>query len=583
MKALTHFLVMCIVVGFGLVGSVRAGDYTAANANELNALIMRLRATQFLQHATFGPKDSEIDALASRMAQIGAYPALNEWIDNQFALPVTLHAQTIREMYQAENVSPIDSAVNPIRFRYHSWWHNAITAPDQLRQRMGWALIQLFVVGEIDNFNSISNDKTGQPSWMGMTNYYDMLLTDSFGNYRTMLTDVTRHPVMGVYLSHLRNNKPNLATNVFPDENYAREIMQLFSIGLYELNPDGSYKKNAANQLIPTYDNDKIQTFARLFTGMTYAQSTSLTNGAVNFHEPMMMFEANHDKDAKNVFGATLPAGVAGLVDLNLGLDNLFNHPNVGPFVCRRLIQRLVRSNPSNTYLGRVVAQFNNNGLGVRGDMKAVIKAILLDPEAFDGIAMIKKSPTSLEVRPGLSERTRLQEPIILYAQFLRRYASSGHTTGRFLLPSLDGIWGQAPYRSPSVFNFYLPDFQPAGDITNVIRLLTSPTVNSWHRSFSCSIRLPATPCQIAIDRISTTKPPTILCIPERQAASTSRSTLHFQLKLVWRVTPLHWSNTWTKHFVVERCRTPPAQPLSPRSIKSQHRRQRWTKPKAPC
>ncbi len=307
MKALTHWLVMCFVVGFGLVGSVRAGDYTVPNANELNALIMRLRATQFLQHATFGARDAEVNALASRMAQIGAYPALNEWIDNQFALPVTLHAQTIREMYQAENVSPIDSAVNPIRFRYHSWWHNAITAPDQLRQRMGWALIQLFVVGEIDNFNSIANDRTGQPSWMGITNYYDMLLTDSFGNYRTMLTDVTRHPVMGVYLSHLRNNKPNLATNVFPDENYAREIMQLFSIGLYELNPDGSFKKNAANQLIPTYDNDKIQTFARLFTGMTYAQSTSLNNGAVNFHEPMMMFEANHDKDAKNVFGATLP------------------------------------------------------------------------------------------------------------------------------------------------------------------------------------------------------------------------------------------------------------------------------------
>jgi uncharacterized protein (DUF1800 family) len=454
----------------------QAGTYTVGSLAELNALMMRLRAVQFLQHATFGPKDNEIDALSNRMGQIGAFAAIEEWIDQQLAMPPTLHEATIFAMASSEGVSLINSAVNPVRFRYHSWWHNAITAPDQLQQRVAWSLAQIFVVGEIDNFFDIANDKTGQPSWMGMTHYYDMLLKNSTTNYRTLLGEVTFHPVMGVYLSSLRNNKPT--TTTFPDENYAREVMQLFSIGLYELNPDGSHVKDGQNQSIPTYDADTIRSFARLFTGMTYAQSTSLGSGSVNFHQPMMMFETNHDRNAKTLLrGVTLPANVNGIPDINAGLDNIFSHPNVGPFICRQLIQRLVRSNPSKGYLGRVVAKFNNNGSGVRGDMKTVIKAILLDQEAWDGISMVRKtSPFRLEVTGRGTERSRLQEPVILYSTFLRRYAVSNHASGRFLFPALDGNWGQGPYKSPTVFNFYRPDYQPSGDLTNTPASPNNPT-----------------------------------------------------------------------------------------------------------
>ncbi len=448
--------------------AVCAANFDVANLNELNALMLRLRATQFLQHATFGPTEAEIDALANRMAAIGALNAAEEWIDQQFALPATLHEATIKTMASADGFSLIDSAVNPIRYRYHSWWHNALRAPDQLRQRMAWALIQICVIGDqMDEFNQIVNDKTGEPSWMGVTNYYDLLIGNAFGNYRQLMGGVTFHPIMGIYLSSLRNNKPT--TTTFPDENYAREIMQLFSIGLYQLNQDGTHILDNSGQLIPTYDNDDIRTFARLFTGMTYNQSTSFTSGSVNFHQPMMIFENNHDKDAKVVFnGVTLPANTATLVDINAGLDNLFSHPNVGPFICRQLIQRFVRSNPSRGYISRVVSRFNNNGLGVRGDLRAVLKQILLDQEAWDGIKMVRKAnPFRLEVSGQGSEKSRLQEPVIMYTQFLRRYATSGHSTGRFLLPSLENNWPQGPYRSPSVFNFYPPNYQPPGHIAS--------------------------------------------------------------------------------------------------------------------
>ncbi len=466
----TKFWAISIVLAwsFGASTKLDAANFDVAGLSELNTLMLRLRATQFLQHATFGPTDADINSLANRMGEIGALNAAEEWIDQQFVLPATLHEATITAMASSDGYSLIDSAVNPIRYRYHAWWHNALRAPDQLRQRTTWALIQICVIGDqMDEFNQIVNDKTNQPSWMGVTNYYDMLMANAFGNYRQLMNGVTFHPIMGIYLSSLRNNKPT--TTTFPDENYGREIMQLFSIGLYQLNQDGSYILDNARQLIPTYDNDEIRTFARLFTGMTYNQSTSFTSGSVNFHQPMMIFEANHDKDAKVVFnGVTLPANTATLVDINAGLDNLFSHPNVGPFICRQLIQRFVRSNPSRGYVGRVVSRFNNNGLGVRGDLKAVIKQILLDQEAWDGIKMVRKSnPFRLEVSGQGSEKSRLQEPVLLYTQFLRRYATSGHSSGRFLLPLLENNWPQGPYRSPSVFNFYPPNYQPPGHISS--------------------------------------------------------------------------------------------------------------------
>ncbi len=451
----------------GLSSQLVAGTFEVATRAELNDLLVRLRATQFLQHATFGPKDSEIDALAARMSQIGVLQAAEEWIDRQFSLPVTYHENLAESMVLADNLSPTQADINVSRYRYQAWWHNAVTAEDQLRQRMAWALMQIVVVGQTgSNFNSEVAGKTGRAQWLGMSNYYDMLLDNSFATYRDVLGKVTFHPIMGVWLSHLRNRKATATT--FPDENYAREVLQLFSIGLYELNPDGTQITDVVGNPIPTYDNTTIESFAKLFTGLNYAGSTTISNGTVNFEEPMIMYQAFHDTTAKRVLkGVTLPGGVDGIQDINAGLDNIYAHPNCGPFICHKLIQRFVRSNPSKGYLRRVVSVFNNNGQGVRGDLKAVIKEILLDQEAWDGIRMVRRSaPWRLEVNGEGTERSRLQEPVIAYTHFLRRYGSTNYINGWFALPTLSSNWTQFPYGSPTVFNFYTPSYQPSGDLT---------------------------------------------------------------------------------------------------------------------
>lgn len=452
--------------------SLRAGSFEVSSRSEMLATMIEFRARQFLQHATFGATEAEVRALTKRMLQLGVVKGAEEWIDNQFTLPVTYHTSLAMQMVEADGFSNTQTGINVNRYRYHAWWHNAITAEDQLRQRMAWALIQICTIGVSgNNFNNADADRTGVGRWLGMSNYYDMLLDNSFKTYRDVIGDVTFHPIMGVWLTHLRNRKANPSRNTFPDENYAREVLQLFTIGLYELNPDGTQKQDANGDPIPTFDNDTIETFARLFTGLTYNQSTNIGSGMVNFQEPMMMFDNEHDKDPKLVFGGTtLPGGTEGVADINAGLDNILAHPNVGPFVCRRLIQRFVRSNPSKSYLSRVVAKFDDNGQGVRGDLKAVIKAILLDKEAWDGIAVFRQSsPLRVTVVGQGTERSRLQEPVVAYASFVRRYGSTDYINGWFMLDSNSYHFSQFPYGSPSVFNFYLPDYQPAGDITEYV------------------------------------------------------------------------------------------------------------------
>ncbi|MEC8557967.1 MAG: DUF1800 family protein [Planctomycetota bacterium] len=462
------FGLLALTLSVVLAPSLRAGTFEVADRNELNRLMVELRAQQFLSHATFGPTDAEVQALSDRMMQVGIRRAASEWIDNQFATAPTLHQPLAEAMVAADGFDQTQSGINVTRYRYHAWWHNAITAEDQLRQRTAWALMQICVVGETgSNFNNRAAGKTGKGRWLGLSNYYDMLLHNSFGNYRDVVGGVTFHPIMGVWLSHLRNEKANPSQNIFPDENYAREILQLFTIGLYLMNPDGTFQRDSEGELIPTYGNPEIETFARLFTGLTYNQSRALRNGTVNFQEPMMMFDSSHDQDPKQVFGGvTLPGGVSGVADINAGLDNILDHPNIGPFIARRLIQRLVRSNPSRGYLYRVVRKWNDNGSGVRGDMKAVLKAILLDQEAWDGIRMVRRSdPWRLEVSGAGTEKSRLQEPVAQYVSFVRRYGSTDNPNGYFNMNRLNYNWAQYPYGSPSVFNFYSPDFQPAGDI----------------------------------------------------------------------------------------------------------------------
>ena len=219
-----------------------------------------------------------------------------------------------------------------------------------------------------------------------LASYYDLLVENAFGNYRDLIEDVTLHPAMGVYLSMLGNERPDPASNIRPDENYARELMQLFSIGLVELNGDGSARLDGQNQAIPTYDQSIIEGFAHVYTGWTYA-------GFANFEDafrtpfnqvvPMQLYADFHDTGTKKVLnGVELPAGQTGAADLAAALDNIFDHPNVGPFIALRLIHRLVTSNPSPGYVERVAGVFNDNGSGIRGDLAAVVRTILLDDEA---------------------------------------------------------------------------------------------------------------------------------------------------------------------------------------------------------
>jgi len=376
------------------------------------------------------------------------------WLDAQLGANASSHDAVVSElMARAARGELAALDPDPTRleglFSRMAWWHTTLTAPDQLRQRVAFALSEIFVVS--DNVDLLYQ------SPYALSNYYDTLLQHAFGNFRDLLLAVTLHPAMGVYLSHLQNAAADPEANTFPDENYAREVMQLFSIGLFELNPDGSEKLDDDGRPIPTYDNDDIREFAKIFTGLSWGGNNTVFRARQpQFREPMRMFEAFHDNGEKRLLrGTTLPAGQTGMQDIEDAVDNLFQHPNVGPFIGRQLIQRLVSSNPSAEYIARVAAAFNGDGGEPRGDMRATIRAVLLDPEA------------RAEPDPAQS-RGKLREPLLRLIATLRQL----NTT------SPDGFYANAgfyvqeqiqqhPLSSPSVFNFFLPAFAPVGEIAD--------------------------------------------------------------------------------------------------------------------
>jgi uncharacterized protein (DUF1800 family) len=395
-------------------------------------------SSRFLAQASFGADDNSMH----RLSQV----SLAFWIEEQFNKPQTLHRL---HMDQAAADLAADGGTLSQNNFYQSFWTQAITGEDQLRQRAAFALSQIFVVSYVDGTLS------GYPR--GVASYYDMLGEKAFGNYRELLEAVTLHPMMGIYLSHLRNRKEE--ANRVPDENYAREVMQLLSIGLYELNPDGSIA--AGNR--ETYTHDDIVGLARVFTGFSwYAGADPALRTANRFNgvapndpardwKPMQAYSAFHSTSEKKFLGKTIPPGSANAeADLKIALDTLFNHPNVGPFIGKQLIQRMVTSNPSRPYVARVAAAFNNNGSGVRGDMKAVWRAILLDPEA---------RPSAPTAQAG-----RLREPVLRLANFMRAFkarSQSGDYTGIDSTDNASNSLGQTVMRSPSVFNFYRPGYVP--------------------------------------------------------------------------------------------------------------------------
>jgi uncharacterized protein (DUF1800 family) len=336
---------------------------------------------------------------------------------------------------------------------YEAIWQQWLKGEDQLRARVSWALLQIFVI------SNIAPDI--RPA--AMSSYMDMLNRNAFGNWRTLLQEVTLHPAMGYYLNLLESEKENPSQGTHPNENFAREVLQLFSIGLVQLNADGSPKLDAAGKTQPTYDEAVVKGFAKAFSGWSFGGLN--TGDAAQFHDhddnvealwtvPMKAWAAYHSPGDKLLLdGKTLAGGQTPEKDLADALDTIFQHPNVPPFFARQLIQRLVTSNPSPAYVGRVAAVFANDGTGARGNLKAVVRAVLLDAEARGD-----DPPASV---------AKQREPVIRFANVLRGLGArsrSGLNRIQYLDSSDDAL-GQSPLLAPSVFNFYSPGYRPAGPI----------------------------------------------------------------------------------------------------------------------
>ncbi|UCU99542.1 DUF1800 domain-containing protein [Acidovorax radicis] len=414
-----------------------SGTYRSASTDQ--------EAARFLLQAQFAASTADIAALRAT--------TYADWLESQFNAPASLsgwdwlnqrgYADISKDTAYYDNSYPADYMI----------WYQLMKSPDGLRKRVALALSEICVV----------STSGVDVSWRShaMAWYWDQLVNNAFGNYRSVLQDVTLNAAMGYYLNTRGNQKENTATGRQPDENYAREVMQLMSIGLAELHPDGTPKKDSAGKPVDSYTLSDVSNLARVFTGYDYDQSqntpsavpgTTRTVPSPTFARlPMALTASRHSTLAATFLGTSVPANTAGPAALKIALDALFNHANVGPFIGKQLIQRLVTSNPSPAYVARVAAAFNNNGTGVRGDMRAVIRAILLDDEA--------RAPAGLTA-PGFG---KLREPMLRLVQW-------GRTFG---LESAKGSWkigdlsdpgsrlGQSPLRSPSVFNFFRPGYVP--------------------------------------------------------------------------------------------------------------------------
>ena len=424
-------------------------------------------AARFLTQATFGPTPAEI----ARLRALG----YREWLAQQLGMPATAARPVVEQVIAARTAGGQGIGQSQ---RLNRWFWTATYAPDQLRQRMAWALSQIFVVS--DQSSSISQD------YIPLTEYWDLLARDAFGTYRGLLGDVTWNPTMGRYLSHFRNQKAGSTTQ--PDENYAREVMQLFSVGLVQRNLDFSPVLDGQLVPLPTYDQTTISQTARVFTGFTYADAPTGSGppnySGANFYAggvtsaaqyaPMAcwgteLFPASgtgssnmrHDIGAKTLLaGFTLPANQTCAQDVNLALDNIAGHMNVAPFIARQLIQRFVTSNPSPGYIQRVATVFEDNGLPdhERGDLGAVIQAILLDAEART---------------PGAASYGKLREPVLRLTALWRAWGAQAPAADAYgevkMIGTLNFVnaFGQRPLSSPTVFNFYEPDYAQPGPIAD--------------------------------------------------------------------------------------------------------------------
>ncbi len=429
----------------------------------------RFEAARFLTQATFGPSDYDIEVVM----KLG-YGA---WIDRQFALPATSH----RAYWEAADAAvkaadPLSKGANQDQV-WESFWGQALNGQDQLRLRVAYALSQIFVISAVDG--SVGNQPRALADWL------DMLGNDGLTTYRELLESVGLHPLMGIYLSWLKNQKADPASGRHPDQNFARESMQLFSVGVVKLNPDGT-QDLSTGRAVETYGPSDVAGLANIYTGYSWAcsarNSSCFLNGSTGgvadpdrYIKPMVPYPQYHSTESKAFLGKTIPAQTTSdpVGDLKVAFDTLAAHPNTAPFISQQLIQRLVTSNPSPRYVGDVAGVFANNGSGVRGDLKAVVKAILMHPEAR------LQSQTEGKVR----------EPVLRLSAYLRAFPHKSET-GRFKVGNTDSVatsLGQTPLRSPSVFNFYRPGYVPPGTVTEAaglvapeLQLVNETSVSAW-------------------------------------------------------------------------------------------------------
>jgi len=455
----------------------------AMASNAMNAAVYVTTvptAARLLDQATFGPSLATIRQVQST--------GVDAWITQQFNTPDTPLANIPTPL-----PAVCLAANTPTNCEESEWWQTVLTGPDQLRQRVAFALSEIFVISSnSDNATTI-------------TYYHNTLAQDAFTNFSTIMHDVSVSPGMGAYLNML--NSAKAPTGQIANENYARELMQLFTIGLNVLNDDGTLQLDTHGNPIPAYTQDQVQAFAKAYTGWTYATASGgvpskFPNTTANYLAPMVAVESAHDTSSKTLLnGTVLASGQTAEEDLQGALTNIFNHPNVGPFVCKQLIQHLVTSTPSPAYVARIAGVFANNGNGVRGDMQAVIRAILEDQEARAG----DTDPTY--------EGGHLREPMLWMTNFLRAvgFTNTDANSSYFSLSNYSNNLNQRPYRSGSVFNFFPPSYvipgtklnAPEFDLENtasaILRLsLADSQVNNKITSFSIDLSATSSLGQLA-------------------------------------------------------------------------------------
>jgi uncharacterized protein (DUF1800 family) len=402
---------------------------------------------RFLQQAQFSSPETDIASVKQK-----GYAA---WLDEQLALPSSAGGWDWLIARGYGTVDERNFVQSPYMMDYMVW-NQIIRSPDQVRRRVALALSEYFVVN-LDNLT--------EPWWgaFHIAVYWDILCRNAFGNFRQLLEEVTLSVAMGGFLNTLRNQKEDPVTGRIPDENYAREVMQLFAIGVSELDIDGTPRLDAAGKTIDAFTQSDVSNLARVFTGYDIAHNAGFTRSPVPpffwtvpnveySKNQMKLFPERHSLLQKRFLGTTIPANTDGQTSLRLALDTLFNHPNVGPFFSRQMIQRLVTSNPSAAYVRRVATVFNNNGNGIRGDLKAVFKAILLDEDA-------RRPMASTSAAHG-----KLREPMVRFAQWARTFnLTSKADTWKIDPPRFNTFssLGQHPFRAASVFNFFRPGYIP--------------------------------------------------------------------------------------------------------------------------